>query len=487
MNDWLARLPAWPWIDPAHIDPQWVEATGWFFIGYFVLLTLLYLVLNLIALRLIGREAANNEIGALADYSAGLEPGISILVPAYNESATIAAAVRSMLQLDYPDYEVIVCNDGSKDDTLEVLKREFALQPFPEAYRRALPVAEVHGLWRSPRHPQLIVIDKVNGGRSDAVNAAVNAAHHGLVCVVDADSVLQRDSLKRVVRPFMEDRRVVASGGTVRLSNGCRIAQGHLQDVAVPRNWVARIQVVEYLRGFLYGRLGWAPMNALLIISGAFGVFRRAVLIEAGGLSTRTIGEDMELTMRLHRIHRLSGRDYRIAFVPDANCWTEAPETLAVLRSQRVRWHRGLLECLWTHRRLALNPRAGAVGWLAYPFMFLFEAIAPLVEALGYIVITVLALSGLISWPTFWVFLLLAFGAGLMMSANALLLEELAFHTYQRPRHLLQLLAAIVVENFGYRQLNTWWRLVGIWQWATGRKQVWGEMKRRGSGDGATA
>ncbi len=471
--------------DRSMIDPLWVQLLSWGFIGYFVLLNLLYLLLNLISLRVIGREAANQEIGALTAYSAGLEPGISICVPAYNEATTIAAAVRSMLQLDYPDYEVVVCNDGSKDDTLGVLQREFGLQPFPEAYRRALPVAEVRGLWRSPRHPQLIVVDKFNGGRSDAVNAAVNAAHNGLVCVVDADSVLQRDSLKRVVRPFMEDRRVVASGGTVRLSNDCAISQGFLERVEVPRNWLARIQVVEYLRGFLYGRLGWAPMNALLIISGAFGVFRRAQLIEAGGLSTQTIGEDMDLTLRLHSLHRLQKREYRIAFVPDANCWTEAPETLKVLRSQRVRWQRGLMECLWSHRKLLMHPRAGTVGWLSFPFMLLFEGLAPIVEALGYLTMTVLAVTGLISWTGFFAFLLLALGLGTMLSANALLLEELAFRTYPRPRHLMQLLAAIVVENFGYRQLTTWWRLVGIAQWLTGRKQVWGDMPRRGSGAAA--
>lgn len=478
----MDALPAWPWFDRSMVSPVWVQVTGWVFIGYFVLLNLFYLLLNLIALRVIGREAANQEIGSLTAYSAGLEPGISICVPAYNESATIAAAVRSMLQLDYPDYEVVICNDGSKDDTMGVLKREFALQPFPEAYRRALPVSEVRGLWRSPLYPNLIVIDKVNGGRSDAVNAAVNAAHNGLVCVVDADSVLQRDSLKRVVRPFMEDRRVVACGGTVRLSNDCAISQGFLERVEVPRGWLARIQVVEYLRGFLYGRLGWSPMNAMLIISGAFGVFRRQQLIEAGGLSVATIGEDMDLTLRLHSAHRLGRRDYRIVFVPDANCWTEAPETLKVLRSQRVRWQRGLMECLWAHRKLMLHPRAGTVGWLAFPFMLIFEGLAPIIEALGYVVMSGLAAFGLISWTGFFAFLVLALGAGSMLSANALLLEELAFRTYPRPRHLAQLLGAIVVENIGYRQLMTWWRLVGIAQWITGRKQVWGDMVRKGSG-----
>lgn len=476
--EWLA---AWPWIEVSREHTHWIVTLSWLFISYFAGLNLLYLVLNVVALRLIGRESAQNKLAALPGYSAGLEPGIAIVVPAYNEAATICAAVRSMLQLDYPDFEVIVVNDGSKDDTVEVLRREFGLELFPEVYRISIPVAPVRGLLRSPKYPQLRVIDKTNGGRSDAVNAGINAAHHGLVCVVDADSVLQRDSLRRIARPFMEDSRVIACGGTVRISNGCQIEQGFIKQVDVPSNWLARIQVVEYLRGFLYGRMGWVPVNGLLIISGAFGLFRRTALTAAGGFSTSTIGEDMEMTLRLHRTYRLSGRDYRIAFAPDAVCWTEAPETFKVLRSQRTRWQRGLMECTWANRQLLFHRRAGVVGWLSLPLTLLFEGLGPVVELLGYLVMTFLVVTGLISWPAFGSFLLLAIGMGMMLSASALLLEELAFRTYPKPRHLMQLLAAIVVENIGYRQLQTWWRIVGLAQWITRREQRWGEMARRGA------
>ena len=468
-------------IDPARVDMGLIGWVSGLILAYFVGLNLVYLILNLVALRLIGRESVHNALSGLPGYSAGLEPGITIIVPAYNEATTIATAVRSMLQIDYPDYEVVIVNDGSKDDTLEVLKREFKLQQVSETYRVSIPVAPVRGLWRSPQHPNLRVIDKTNGGRSDAVNAGINAAHTGLVCAVDADSVLQRDSLRRIARPFMEDSRVVASGGTVRISNGCVIRHGHMERVEVPGNWLARIQVVEYLRGFLYGRMGWMPVNALLIISGAFGLFKRAAVVQAGGFSTTTIGEDMEMTVRLHRLNRMQKNDYRIVFVPDAVCWTEAPESLAVLRSQRTRWQRGLMETLWAHRVLFFHPRAGAVGWLAMPVMFVFEGLGPIVEAAGYLIMTVLVLSGLISWPAFGAFLLLAVGMGILLSASALLLEELAFRTYQRPRQLLQLLGAIVVENIGYRQINVWWRLVGLAQWITRRRQRWGEMARRGA------
>ncbi|HEY1394111.1 MAG TPA: glycosyltransferase, partial [Methylibium sp.] len=233
-----ALMGHWPWIDPSWVHPVWVRALSWLFIGYFAGLNFVYMALNLVALRLIGRESVYRRLAALPSHSASLEPGIAIIVPAYNEAKTICAAVRSMLQLDYPDFEVIVVNDGSKDETLEVLRREFGMHLFPEAYRISIPVQTVRGVWRSPAYPQLRVLDKANGGRSDAVNAGINAAHHGLVCVVDADSVLQRDSLRRVARPFMEDNRVIASGGTVRISNGCTISQGFIERVAVPKSWL---------------------------------------------------------------------------------------------------------------------------------------------------------------------------------------------------------------------------------------------------------
>jgi cellulose synthase/poly-beta-1,6-N-acetylglucosamine synthase-like glycosyltransferase len=457
-----------------------IDAAQWVFLGYFAGLNLVYIGLNLVALRMIGRDSGLRELEPASDYGAGLEPAVSVLVPGYNEEATIAAAVRSMLQLDYPEFEIIVINDGSTDRTLEVLKREFALQPFPEAYRIALPVQPVRGIWRSPLHPNLRVIDKVNGGKADALNAGINAARHALFCGVDADSILQRDSLRRIVQPFMRDRRIIACGGTIRIANGCRIAQGYLEEVGMPRSWLARVQIVEYLRAFLFGRMGWSPINALLIISGAFGLFRRMAVIEAGGYRTSTIGEDMELVVRLHRLSRAGGHDYRVAFVPDPVCWTEAPESLAVLKSQRVRWQRGLLESLWANRSLLFARRSGAVGWLAFPVLLVFEAIGPAIEAAGYVFMIGAFALGLISPSAFFAFMVLAVGLGLMLSASALLLEELSFKLYPRLAHLRALVVAMVIENFGYRQLNSWWRLIGIWKWLRGGHGVWGEMTRKG-------
>ncbi len=453
----------------------------WAFLAYFSALNGTYLLLNLSALLAIRRDGPAQLMADLPQYASGLEPPITVLAPAYNEAATIAASVRSMLQLDYPAFEVLVINDGSTDATLQVLRDEFALVEFPEAYRISLPVQPVRTIYRSPVYPNLRVIDKVNGGKADALNAGINASRHPLFCAVDADSILQSDSLRRVVRPFLEDPDTIVAGGTVRLANGCRVSGGFIQHVGMPRSLLARVQIVEYLRAFLFGRLGWSPLNALLIISGAFGVFRRSAVVEAGGYRVDTIGEDMELIVRLHLHHRRARRRYRIVFLADPVCWTEAPESLAVLRTQRVRWQRGLLESLWANRALLFHRRGGAVGWLAFPAMLAFEALGPLIEIAGYVLIAVGALTGTISWPVFAVFLLLAAGLGLLLSASSLLLEEMSFHVFPEVRQLLQLSVAMLIENLGYRQLTLWWRLVGTVQWIARRPGVWGEMKRSAS------
>jgi cellulose synthase/poly-beta-1,6-N-acetylglucosamine synthase-like glycosyltransferase len=457
------------------------ETAQWFFLLYFVALNLGYLLLNALAMLELPHQLETRLLNALPRVHSGYEPPVSVIIPAYNEAATIAASVRSMLQLEYPELEVIVVNDGSSDDTLDTLRREFALVPYPEAYWRRLDVKPVPGMYRSTRFPNVRVVDKENGGKADATNAGINAARYPLLCVVDADSILERSSLRRVVIPFLTDARTVASGGTVRIVNGCEVRGGFLEAVGLPRNLLALLQVVEYLRAFLFGRLGWAPINAVPIISGAFGVFRREPLLAAGGFRSDSIGEDMELVMRLHRLNRLGGRPYRIAFLPDPICWTDAPETLQVLRNQRTRWQRGLGESLMFNRALLCHPRGGAPGWLLFPFMIAFELLSPLIELAGYVFMALAFALGLVSATAFWTFLLLAIGLGMMLSASALLLEEISFHVYKRPEELLALAAAALLENFGYRQLIAVWRLQGLWQWATGRGAGWGVMKRSAS------
>lgn len=458
---------------------QWAT---WFILGYFILLNVSYLALNLLSIFALHRNNQEKLLEGLPQVFTGLEPGISLLVPAYNEEATIIASVRSMFQLTYSDFEIVVINDGSRDNTLEVLKREFALLPFPEAQRDGLATKPVRGTYRSMKYPNLRVIDKENGGKADSLNAGINAARHPLFCGVDADSILSRDSLQRVAKPFLTHPDMVATGGTVRVANGCEVTDGFLTKVGLPTNIWALFQVVEYLRAFLFGRLGWSKINAMLIISGAFGLFRTDVVTAVGGYRANTIGEDMELVVRIHRMLRQQGKTYRIEFVPEPVCWTEAPEDWKTLKNQRVRWQRGLSETLASNWGLMFSRKGGPPGWLAFPFMMLFEWLGPLLELGGYLFMVYAYAFGLISWSAFFVFLFMAIGLGILLSASGLLLEEMSFHMYPKFRQLAMLMLVVVMENFGYRQLNSWWRLLGLYRWAMQGESSWGEMKRKGVG-----
>lgn len=459
-----------------------IEIATWFVFGYFILLNGSYLALNFLSIFALQRNNQEKLLDDLPQIFTGLEPGISILVPAYNEEATITASIRSMFQLTYSDFEIIVINDGSKDSTLEVLKREFSLLPFPEALREGLATKPVRGVYRSIAYPNLRVIDKENGGKADSLNAGINAARHPLFCGVDADSILARDSLQRVAKPFLLDPNTVATGGTVRVANGCEVTDGFLTKVGLPTNIWALFQVVEYLRAFLFGRLGWSKLNAMLIISGAFGLFKTEVVIAAGGYRSNTIGEDMELVVRIHRLLRQQGKTYRIEFVPEPVCWTEAPEDMKTLKNQRVRWQRGLSESLSSNWGLMFSRNGGTPGWVAFPFMIFFEWLGPLVELGGYVFMFFAFVFGFISWQAFMVFLFMAIGLGILLSASGLLLEEISFHIYPKFRHLALLSLVVVAENFGYRQINTWWRLLGLYRWARQGEASWGEMKRKGVG-----
>lgn len=452
----------------------------WFFLLYFIALNGVYLLLNALSTVALLRNSRQRDLNELPQVFSTLAPPISVLVPAYNEETTITATVHSALQLTYSQFEIIVINDGSRDGTLEVLKREFALLPFPEAYRVQLPTEHVRGIYRSTTHPHLRVIDKDNGGKADSLNAGINAARYPLFCGVDADSVLQRNSLQQVVQPFLRSPAMVATGGTVRAANGCEVRDGYMTRVDLPNHPLAMFQVVEYLRAFLFGRLGWSTLNAMLIISGAFGLFKKDAVIEVGGYRTNTIGEDMELVVRLHHTLRAKGKPYRIEFVPDPVCWTEVPEDWRTLRNQRIRWQRGLSESLNSHWGLMFSRRGGWPGWLAFPFMVMFEWLGPILELAGYGWILYAWVFDLISWQAFSVFLFGTIGIGILLSVSGLLLEELSFHMYSKPRHLAKLVLYVILENFGYRQINTWWRLIGLLRWIRQKEAQWGAMRRKG-------
>jgi cellulose synthase/poly-beta-1,6-N-acetylglucosamine synthase-like glycosyltransferase len=454
----------------------------WIFLAYFVSINVGYLAQNVLAVWGIRRYLQTAEQFEAEGVFSSLDIPISVIVPAYNESASIIMSVKALLQLEYPQFELIVVNDGSSDDTLQKLTDEFGMRLFPEAYRVRAPCAPVRGVYKSTRQGNLRVVDKENGGaKADAANAGVNIARYPLVCIVDADSILQPDALHRIARPFLEDSSTVAVGGTVRIANGCTVRQGFLEKVALPRNPLALFQVVEYLRAFLFGRMGWSPINGLLIISGAFGVFHKETMVEAGGYDPSAVGEDMELILRLHRLMKEKRRPYRITFVPDPVCWTDAPESLRDLRGQRVRWQHGLGQSIALNRSLLTNPRGGAVSWLALPFYTIFELFGPVIEVAGYLFILLAAAFGWLAWPEAFIFLSLAIGLGVLLSTTAILLEELSFHMYPKFRQLLLLYLLAIIENFGFRQLTAIWRLQGLIRWLRGGKHKWEAITRSGS------
>ena len=436
-------------------------------------------VLNLIAAVSIIRYSRNRGTDVLQLLYTKFEPPVSIVVPAYNEEACITSTVHSLLQISYSEFEVLVINDGSTDDTLEVLIKEFSLKPFPEVSRIQIKTKPVRTIYRSGKYPNLRVIDKENGGKADSSNAGINASGYPLFCVVDADSVLSRNSLETVVEPFVTDPTTVASGGTVRIVNGCQVSDGYLVKVGLPTNPLALFQVVEYLRAFLFGRIGWASVNALILISGAFGLFRKSTVVEVGGFRTDTVGEDMELVIRLHRYLHQQGRPYNIAYVPEPICWTEAPGDFKTLKNQRLRWQRGLSESLTKNMGLLFNRKGGVAGWLAMPFYIIFEWLGPIVEVSGYLFTIIGVYTGLISVQAMWAFFAVAVGFGVFLSISTFLLEEIAFHIYPNFRHLLVLTLVAIIENFGYRQLNSLWRLWGLVLWVTKTKSGWGKMKRK--------
>ena len=483
MTPWLTELTR---LVDALAGPVFL-ALQWVVLAYVVLLQSAMVGLCGFAYAALRRYRDVRRFDLLPLAHGEFNQAISLLVPAYNESAGIVASVRSMLQIDYPRFEIVVINDGSKDSTLQELIQNFDLHVFPEANDMQIPCAEIRAIYRSRRHPHLRVVDKANGGKSDALNAGINCARHGLVCVVDADSILRRDALTRVVKPFLDDSRVIAAGANIAIANGCQISGGQLERIDLGRGFLARVQVLEYIRAFLIGRLGWTPTNSVLIISGAFGLFGRRVVIESGGYRTQTIGEDMELIVRLHERYLRDGHAYRVVSVPEPLCWTEAPESLTVLRSQRTRWQRGLAESLMLHRGLFLHPRSGQVGWIALPFFLAFELLGPVVETFGYLALLVGGLLGWIQWEGFVAMLLLTLSLGFMISALSLLLEALVSGLYPKPRQIMVLAGIALLENLGYRQLVSLWRVQGLWRWMRGRQQHWGTMTRTAALGGASA
>jgi len=457
------------------------QAVSGIILFYFFIINFFYFLF--ISLSFTGTNHYRNKMKYLSlkdiFHAPNVKP-ISIIAPVYNEEHSVVDSVNSLLSLEYPLYEVIVVNDGSTDESLQNLIEAFELKKAKWVFRKSIPTKPVKGIYKSLLNRKLIVIDKINGKKADALNAGLNISRYPLFCAIDGDSILEKDALLKMVRPFLENpEETIAAGGILRLSNGCTFENGQIKRIGMPKNFLARLQIIEYFRAFLGGRMGLNMLKSLLIISGAFGLFRKDVTLKCGGYRTDTIGEDMDLIVRIKKHLRERKIPFRIHFVPDPICWTEAPESFSSLMNQRNRWHRGLTETLFHNRRMLFNPAYGTTGMFAMPFYLIFELLGPVIELSGYIIFAFLLLSGQIDHPYVLLFFLIAVFLGSFISLLAILLEEYSLRKYPKLSDILIISLFSLLENFIYRQCLSLIRAKAFIDLFRGKKG-WGEMKKAG-------
>lgn len=453
-------------------------------LAYSVILLGFYLF---IAVYSIGETRHYIRKSSFTDYSilavSEKAPSISILAPAYNEGATIIENVRSLLSIHYNHMELIVINDGSKDDSLQKLIDAYELVEVPRLVINHILTKPIRGIYKStnPVYKKLVVVDKENGGKADALNVGVNVAcNHYIVCI-DVDCILEQDAMLKLVKPFLEEKskRVIATGGVVRIANSCEIKDGKVVKVNLPEQFLPRVQTLEYIRAFLLGRMAWSRLNGLLLISGAFGAFDREIVIKSGGYNHNTVGEDMELVVRMRRYMEEHKLPYKVAYIPDPLCWTEAPSTYKILGRQRNRWTRGTIETLRLHKAMFFNPRYGILGMVSYPYWFFFEFLAPLIEFTGFIFLLVFAIFGLLNWPFFLALLGFILSFGFLYSIFAILMEVLTYNQYKKHSDIFRLILTAFLEPFIFHPFVVWSAVRGNIDLLR-KKKSWGEMTRQG-------
>ncbi|HEX8576918.1 MAG TPA: glycosyltransferase [Flavobacterium sp.] len=453
-------------------------------LAYAVLIMSSYLILARLSTKELKDYLKKNSF---VDYevllSSEYAPRLSLIAPAYNESFTIQENVKSLLSLNYSNYQVIVVNDGSKDNSMEILITTYDLVLSGIKYNSKIPTKNIKGIYvsRNAAYKKLIVVDKENGGKADALNVGINIAQNPYVVCIDVDCILDKDSLLKLAKPFLESygKRVIATGGVVRIANQCIIKNGRLIEVNIPDKMLPRIQVLEYLRAFLLGRMAWGRLDGLLLISGAFGAFDKEIALLAGGYSTETVGEDMELVVRMRRYMLENKIPYTISYIPDPLCWTEAPEEFKIFKKQRSRWMRGTIETLSIHKKMFLNPKYKILGMLSVPYWALFEFLAPAIEFIGLVITVVFIILGLLNWHFFLLLMLFVYFFAILFSVIGLYSEERTYHKYPKQSDFFKLLIAAFVEPVYFHPLAVYAALVGYKEKLRG-SHGWGEMTRKG-------
>lgn len=460
---------------------------GYIFANIIFILTIVifvsYLLLGIfsaIALRKYLRK--NSYINYNSLVLSPLSPRISIIAPAFNESRSVIDNIRTMLSLYYNNFEVIIVNDGSTDDTLEKAKEAYDLVRVNYYFDYRIPCERIRGIYRSqnPSYNRLTLIDKNNGGKADSLNAGINISRSNLIVTIDADSIIESDSILKLVKPFLEEKekKVIGTGGVIRIVNSCDIERGHIREIHLPQRMLPRLQVLEYTRAFLLGRMAWSHLDGLMLISGAMGMFDRETVINAGGYSIKTVGEDMELVLRMRRYMAEKKSKYEITYIPDPLCWTEVPSDLKSMRKQRTRWTRGLVESLKTHRKMFFNRKYSRLGTLGYPYWFFFEWLSPLIAFGGFVYTFFLIVFNALNWPFYLLLFLFVYTFAVSLSTWAVLFEEITFHKYKNKRDVLKLLAAGLVEPFFY-PVHTYFAIRGNLEALRGKKG-WGQVERKG-------
>ncbi len=416
--------------------------------------------------------------------SSPFTPMISVLAPAYNESLTIVENIKALLGLYYPSFEIIVINDGSKDNTLEKSVEAFDLEKIPYVIDYKIPCNEIRGVYKSrmKAYANLTVIDKINGGKADALNSGINLAKGDYFVSIDVDSIIDPHALKKLIKPFFEetDKKVIAAGGVIQIANSCKFENGQLVEINVPSQFLPRCQVIEYTRAFLLGRLAWSRLDGLLLISGALGLFDKEVVIKCGGYFTKTVGEDMELVVRMRRYMANQNVKYKVVYISDPLCWTEAPSGLKVLGSQRNRWTRGTIDTILLHKDIFFNPRYGFMGKVSHPYWVFFEWLAPIIEVSGLIYFLLIALLGEPNWMFFYVMLGFVYFFAITFSSYAILFDHLAYNRYKEKRMIIKLILTSWLEPFFYHPLNVYWGIRGNIDYFIRKKKSWGKMTRTG-------
>ncbi|WP_068473513.1 glycosyltransferase family 2 protein [Saccharicrinis aurantiacus] len=471
---------------------EWIEylhkGFNVFFFIYGSLLFISYLLIGVISsieLRFYTRRNKYFDFTKIATFK--VLPSISIIAPCYNEEMSIVDNIRSLLSLHYNSLEVIVVNDGSTDDSLKLVIQEYQLVKINYAYEHVIKTANVRGVYKStnPSYSNLIVVDKENNGKGDALNAGVNISRSNLFLGIDVDCIIEPDALYRMVKPFLEEygmKKVIASGGVIRVANSCTVENGQLTKVVFPKNIWAQFQILEYFRAFILSRMAWSRINGLLIISGAFGLFDKDLVQKVGGYDTSTVGEDLELVIRMRKyMHEVEKVPYRIAFIPDPLCWTEVPDSLGVLYRQRNRWTRGLIDSLSKHRKMFGNPKYGRVGLIAFPFWVMFEWLGPVFEFIGITYFIIMSALGRINLKFVLLYTIFVLAFSVLYSAFSVFSEKYLYDRYKGVSFMFKIFLISILEILIYHPLNVIFALAGNFDFfIRGKRKGWGKMSRKG-------